>query len=549
MSKNNNTTPPGLEAHLNSTTLFTTLNQTGINVSNVPAGFNGQDVTFQRARFAFSVPETLLQRPPQAVIDSVLNHPQVHPVYRPHLNLTGAGGAHHNLGGGFMPLHSNMPGTTYSSVFAQGYPRTFHFANPMMPGMPYPGRFPAYSMPPPTMQSPGNLVMAQVHGGMQALPHMGLNPPIPLQSHVMQVPALSKRRFSHAPLTSSGAAAVENDSTAAAAAATSSSGARRKRRKRDPALPKPARFAWNFYFQEQYGKIRKSDSELNNVQKAFTEIGLDLGKKWKLLSLHEKEPYLKLAAADRQRYEQEYKSRLQNGGASQPAGRVTRQDYVRASAEDVEEEVDDNAVLPSSAEGEFEEIDPDGRVGIVLHHVQVEDSRTEAEKVSNDSPSGELLADVLIVDDDTVFLKILTHKLVLGRPPLKVVTVTDAEDARRMIVEEKKQFGVMLIDMDFGEGYMDGISSLKLIRESGYRGAVAGVTGSKDKETLTEFKEQGANDSFSKDSTDFYDSILRFVTLHSENVQEMESRELSIANSPVSGSVLGIDATARPTVE
>ena len=73
---------------------------------------------------------------------------------------------------------------------------------------------------------------------------------------------------------------------------------KKKRRKRDPTLPKPARFAWNFYFRDQYTKIRNSEpSEHNNVQKAFTEIGYDLGKKWKSLSKEEKEPLKKLELA------------------------------------------------------------------------------------------------------------------------------------------------------------------------------------------------------------------------------------------------------------
>jgi len=134
---------------------------------------------------------------------------------------------------------------------------------------------------------------------------------------------------------------------------------RRKRRKRDPTLPTPARFAWNFFFRDQYTKIRNSEpGEHSNVQKAFTDIGLDLGKKWKSLTKEEKAPYIRMAEQDRERYDREMRQRL-SGISSLPS----------------QGGLDDSALQGSEMEGDASDADDEEKVGILFHEVEVEDTR------------------------------------------------------------------------------------------------------------------------------------------------------------------------------
>ncbi|CAK9035777.1 Non-histone chromosomal protein 6, partial [Durusdinium trenchii] len=106
----------------------------------------------------------------------------------------------------------------------------------------------------------------------------------------------------------------------------------RKRRAKDPNAPKPARYAWNFFFKEHYKKIRsKGASGVHfDVQKAFTDIGHSLGEKWKALTAAEREPYVELARKDKLRFEEEMREYAKNGS-------LKREDSANQEAEELSE--------------------------------------------------------------------------------------------------------------------------------------------------------------------------------------------------------------------
>jgi CheY-like chemotaxis protein len=498
--------------------MFGLVNEAGTNLSNVPAGLvaPGQSFTFQRARFAVSGSElgqVLAQHEAGRanMMSSMLNRPGLNPIYRPDFYGTsmGAPGLQSQInpqssqpagplrfplpavagGGGFVP--------NFASVIAQRLPKSS-------------GQGSSYPQPPWDYQAVGNPALSQMYHaftpGMWQQQQISFAHPMqnPVGSSSPKSPALTHQNQQRKLLkrgsgtASSSASSIVNEDDAG----------RKKRKKRDPNLPTPARFAWNFYFRDQYTKIRNSEpSEHTNVQKAFTDIGFDLGKKWKSLSKEEKEPYVKMAALDKERYEREMQSRFSSVGS-----------VGSSNAAGVES--------ASSANGDSSEEDEQEKVGIVFHEIEVEDTRPESEKISSPT-EGELVADVLIVDDDEVFLKIIRHKLVVGQKnPPKIVTVTNASDAKRMIVEEHKKFGTVLLDKDLGEGKEDGISSLAIIRESGYQGVIVGVTGSTDDQTRSQFTSSGADETFIKGTSNFYDDLLALVKLHSTNAEEMEKEDL-----------------------
>jgi CheY-like chemotaxis protein len=469
--------------------LFGLLNEAGTNVSHVPTTFAnpGQSYTFQHARFAISgsdVSQVLSQSPETArgsLLATVFNHPGLHPIYKPSLY-----GANEGVNMDFQaatssprlfPPQNQGYFPNYTSVMAHNVPKTSQGQQ----------RQPMTSAP---------VALSSQMMNSFSLFNPGMAPYV-----LMKLPQEESASTMNNEAGNSTRSSVQAKKLVRRNTDEDASSSKKRRKKRDPSLPTPARFAWNFYFRDQYTKIRNSEpSEHTNVQKAFTEIGFDLGKKWKSLSREEKEPYLKLAAQDKERYEKEMQIRFNNHGGSTvtAAGAVSSDD---ASEEDEE------------------------KVAIVLHEVEVEDNREEHEKQAPPT-EGELVADVLIVDDDEVFLKIIRHKLVVGQKnPPRIVTVTSAADAKRMLVDENKKFGAVFLDKDFGDGKEDGISSLQVIRESGYEGVIIGVTGSSDDATKSQFSEKGANSTFVKGSSNFYDDLTALVKLHSSNVKKMEEEE------------------------
>jgi len=449
--------------------LFGALNEVGV-ISHVPTGIPGQNFTFNHARFAIPGPDiaSVLSRQGQGQVNalgSMLS--QVDPIYRPDFQTMGGSvryptmrnlGMNHMQHGQpqiqmHMPMGSNTMLPNFASVMAQRMNRndaSAMFSSPTVAQMPMWGNM-----------SPSG---------------MGSTAP-------------------HSHPTASEAHRQDRDDD---------DGHKKKRRKRDPTLPTPARFAWNFYFRDQYTKIRNSEpGEHSNVQKAFTDIGLDLGKKWKSLSKEEKAPYIKMAEQDRERYEREMRQRL--SGAAPASVAVS------------------DSTTPASAGSEGDSDEENEKVGIVLQVLEVEDKRDEAERVGEPS-EGELVADVLVVDDDEVFLKIVRHKLIVNQKnPPRVLTVKNLDKAKRMILDEKNKFGTILIDKHFEGQNEDGIESLRCIREHGYSGRIVGVTGSTDEKTKQDFAKFGAESTFIKGSSNFYDDLVTLVNVHSKNVEMMES--------------------------
>jgi hypothetical protein len=96
----------------------------------------------------------------------------------------------------------------------------------------------------------------------------------------------------------------------------------KKRRKKDPKAPKNPVSAYLFYVADQRVKnTGKSEG------KSFAEVAKDLGRKWKNLNNEEKEPYIRSARKDKERYEKEkanYKS-TRLGGRSNNSDSVGSQ--------------------------------------------------------------------------------------------------------------------------------------------------------------------------------------------------------------------------------
>lgn len=501
--------------------MFGMLNEAGTNVTHVPTTLAapGQSFTFQHARFALSgaeLSQMLAQQGSGRVnaLSSVLNHPGLNPIYRPDFYGVQANGS--SAVNGVHPhgvmASINNPTTLHFPISASsnGYvPNFTSITAQRLPKVANTG-FPSSAAASPMYAAYGtaNTIWPQHFMGPSTTRtsepnHSGQGTSVPRASGQPQLQRKVSKR----------SASDEEEGMG-----------RKKRKKRDPTLPTPARFAWNFYFRDQYTKIRNSEpSEHNNVQRAFTEIGLDLGKKWKSLTKEEKEPYVKMAALDKERYEREMQQRFSGGGMAPSA---------TSSASGTGE--------VSSDGEESEKVDEEEeKVGIVLHEIEVEDKRSDSEKAVSAPTEGQLVADVLIVDDDEVFLKIVRHKLVVGQKhPPRILTVTSASDAKRMIVDENKKFGTILLDKDFGEGNEDGISSLQVIREKGYQGVVVGVTGSADDETKSQFTESGANNTFVKGTSNFYDDLIALVKLHSKNVKDMEQSEENAQHSEVANATM-----------
>lgn len=81
-------------------------------------------------------------------------------------------------------------------------------------------------------------------------------------------------------------------------------GAARKkqsRKKRDPNAPKKALSAYIFFSSAKRAEVKAANPELKGVG----DVAKRLGEMWKTLSDTDKEPYIKLAVADRERYKRE----------------------------------------------------------------------------------------------------------------------------------------------------------------------------------------------------------------------------------------------------
>lgn len=277
-----------------------------------------------------------------------------------------------------------------------------------------------------------------------------------------------------------------------------------KRKRTNPDKPKPARYAWNFFFKERYQKLRKGGgSGLFDVQEAFTKIGEKLGNAWKALSPEERKPYADMAAEDKARYEREmkkYKLGL---------------DF-RETPKDEEKSAD---VKSEEAKTKDEK-----------------DNETEGEKIEKElSPEekgpdvSEITADILVTDDDETFMVMMEatlkrlNKKFQGVPKINIHKAKNGEEAIKKVVEEQRKYACITVDKEMGPG-KDGFETVKSIRDSGYEGVVLGVTGNQNCEKG--FGEMGADTTLMKGSQTLFNQIYSFVV---EKINTPEDKDKKVA--------------------
>jgi len=247
---------------------------------------------------------------------------------------------------------------------------------------------------------------------------------------------------------------------------------KQKKRKRNANKPKPARYAWNFYFKEQYQKIRNDGgSGLFDVQEAFTKIGEKLGNRWKSLSAEERQPYLDMATADKARYEREMeKYRL---------GLDFREDTkaIEAKAKQAKEEKEKETT------NKEEPKDDAGPKEAEEHKEAAAGTNSETKPVEQIDASG-VTADILVTDDDDTFIVMM--ELTLNRlnqkfkgVKLNIEKAANGEEAIRKVVDEKRKYACITVDKEMGPG-ADGYEVVQQMRKSGYDGGILGVTGNKN---------------------------------------------------------------------
>lgn len=75
---------------------------------------------------------------------------------------------------------------------------------------------------------------------------------------------------------------------------------KKEKKLKDPGMPKRACIAYIFYTQDRRNSLIKEKPDLNNKQ-----IISEMSKEWNSLSEKDKEPYVKKAEADKERYKKE----------------------------------------------------------------------------------------------------------------------------------------------------------------------------------------------------------------------------------------------------
>ncbi|GBG33154.1 High mobility group protein-like NHP1 [Hondaea fermentalgiana] len=337
----------------------------------------------------------------------------------------------------------------------------------------------------------------------------------------------------------------------------------KKRRQRDPLAPKPARYAWNFFFKEHYKKIRNKNygGEHFDVQKAFTDIGHSLGDKWKSLTAEEKEPYNKMAQEDKKRFEREMKeytnSRAGDRGSddddddddasnagdeiSSPQPANDEKGNERNSSNSADDTVDfdeskddevdldatprpakkarmadpasDSASRKKSKKSRTDDIDAGAPGSDLPKSFETEDGlKVNIIRPGEEAPAPnmtEMTADVLVTDDDETFIVMMSatlRKLHVkeGYQNLNIHVAHNGEEALKKIVEEKQRFAVVTMDKVMGE--LDGVETVKKMREAGYDGCVVGVTGDSDGKT-DDFEQVGADKTLYKNQSGLFSQV------------------------------------------
>lgn len=271
----------------------------------------------------------------------------------------------------------------------------------------------------------------------------------------------------------------------------------KKRKRNHPRGPKPARYAWNFYFKEKYQKIRKDGgSGLFDVQEAFTKVGLRLGNAWKALTPEERQPYLDMAAKDRLRYERQME--LFNKGLDFNADTKDKEESDAKS--------DDNTVS-SDVKEEKKQEEKEGTK---------DQASNEAASPSRPPATHTVTADILVTDDDDAFimlmeatLKRINKKMEGTKVNLNIHKAKSGSEALTKVLDEQQKYAVITMDKEMGSDSLDGCETIKKMRDSGYDGFVVGVTG--HPESKESFKSNGADATLTKGSSKLYSQIYDYV--------------------------------------
>ena len=80
-----------------------------------------------------------------------------------------------------------------------------------------------------------------------------------------------------------------------------------RRKKKIKSLPKRPLSAYNFFFQQERTELMIGNAKIS-VKVGFEDLGRIVGKKWRSLSETQREPFVKLAEKDSERYRMEMKS-------------------------------------------------------------------------------------------------------------------------------------------------------------------------------------------------------------------------------------------------
>uniref|UniRef100_A0A7S2RIM8 HMG box domain-containing protein n=1 Tax=Mucochytrium quahogii TaxID=96639 RepID=A0A7S2RIM8_9STRA len=326
----------------------------------------------------------------------------------------------------------------------------------------------------------------------------------------------------------------------------------KKRRVRDPLAPKPARYAWNFFFKEHYKKIRnKNDNGAHfDVQKAFTDIGHSLGEKWKGLSAAEREPYIKMAREDRKRYEKE---KLEYARTGKHSGQTTAPSEPDSSAAvETDEATSSTSTQPQSKKLKVDEEDDETAEVVVADKAlltkeeiaakgkaALDDLESEFPNVNiirdgEEAPEPtltEMTADVLVTDDDDQFIVMMAATLRRmhvkeTKGKLNIHVAKNGQEALKKIRDEKQRFAVVTMDKEMGDD-LDGVQTVKQMRDAGYEGCVIGVTG--DDASTENFENVGANMTLHKGQNGLFSQVYNIIA------DNLNKKQEAAANSDSSG--------------
>jgi CheY-like chemotaxis protein len=288
----------------------------------------------------------------------------------------------------------------------------------------------------------------------------------------------------------------------------------KKRKMRDPKAPKPARYAWNFFFKKEYTRMReKENSDSLDVQQAFTDLTEQVGRKWKSLPPKARAPYVALALEDKRRYEQELAA------------------YNGTPAEELK--------VPSRTSNFESFASSRAAFGLSIDGIGRRDGG--AEGADGEKPKytwePQCSADVLVCDDDMAFQLMLKRKLrkayyKRGKEPT-IETATNGEEMLELMLKAGRSYAMVTLDSEMGMANMTGIETIRMLRKANYTGLVVGITAFGDEEHYKAFMDGGVDAVLCKGSKDMFKTLSTLIgddmTVASSSTDEGSSSTLIAA--------------------